>query len=139
TVARKVRRLSRGTHLEDLEADGRVGLVEAATRFDPTIGTQFRVFAKTRIRGAMLDGIRARCPIGRRPYERQRALAALESQSPANTNGGERAASDLVAHAGTSDGLPEIPDALPSGARWNGRQMAQLPVAEDDRLEIVLA
>src|SRR6185437_801132 len=60
-------------------------------------------------------------------------------QSPANTNGGERAASDLVAHAGTSDGLPEIPDALPSGARWNGRQMAQLPVAEDDRLEIVLA
>jgi hypothetical protein len=46
-VARGVRRSSQGTgaRLEDLEADGKKGLVEAATRFDATRGTQFIAFA----------------------------------------------------------------------------------------------
>ena len=136
-IARKVRRSPQGmgTRLEDLEAEGNRGLVEAATRFDPTRGTQFTAFAKPRIRGAMIDGIRAQSPVGRRPYERLRALAA---HSPANTNGSERFASDLFSNAGTSDGLPEITEGGQTDARWNGRRMAQLPVAEDDRLEIVI-
>jgi len=136
-IARKVRRSTQGmgARLEDLEADGKEGLVEAATRFDPTRGTRFSAFAKPRIRGAMIDGIRAQSPVGRRPYERLRALAA---HSPANTNGGERFASDLFSNAGASDGFPEIADGGQTDARWNGRRMAQLPVAEDDRLEIVI-
>jgi RNA polymerase sigma factor FliA len=136
-VARQVRRSPQGTgaRLEDLEADGKEGLVEAATRFDPTRGTRFSAFAKPRIRGAMIDGIRAQSPVGRRPYERLRALAA---HSPANTNGSEWFASDLFSDAGTSDGLPEITEGGQTDARWNGRRMAQLPVAEDDRLEIVI-
>jgi RNA polymerase sigma factor for flagellar operon FliA len=139
-VARRVRRSSqgRGTRLEDLEADGKKGLVEAATRFDPTMGTRFSAFAKPRIRGAMIDGIRAQCPMGRRPYERLRALAASGTESPANTNGSERFVSDLPSRA-DGEGLSEVADVGQSGARWNGRRMAQLAVAEDDRLEIVLA
>jgi RNA polymerase sigma factor FliA len=139
-VARKLRRSPQGTgaRLEDLEADGKKGLVEAATRFDATRGTQFSVFAKPRIRGAMIDGIRAQSPVGRRPYERLRALAASEARSPANTNGSERFTSDFFSPAGTIDGLPESTDVGQPEARWNGRRMAQLPVAEDDRLEIVL-
>lgn len=136
-VARKVRRSPQGmgARLEDLEADGKQGLVEAATRFDPTRGTRFSAFAKPRIRGAMIDGIRAQSPVGRRPYERLRALAA---QSAANTNGSERFASHLFSHAATVDGRPEITGGEQTDAWWNGRSMAQLPVAEDDRLEIVL-
>jgi RNA polymerase sigma factor for flagellar operon FliA len=136
-IARKVRRSTQGmgARLEDLEAEGNRGLVEAATRFDSTRGTQFSAFAKPRIRGAMIDGIRAQSPVGRRPYERLRALAA---HSPAKTNGSERFASDLFSNAGTSDGLPEITEGGQTDARWNGRRMAQLPVAEDDRLEIVI-
>jgi len=139
-VARGVRRSSQGTgaRLEDLEADGKKGLVEAATRFDATRGTQFSAFAKPRIRGAMIDGIRAQSPVGRRPYERLRALAASEARSPANTKGSEPLASDLFSNAGTCDALPEITYAGQTDARWNGRRMAQLPVAEDDRLEVAL-
>jgi hypothetical protein len=83
----------------------------------------------------MIDGIRAQSPVGRRPYERLRALAA---HLPANTNGSERFASDLFSNAGTSDGLSETTEGGQTDARWNGRHMAQLPVAEDDRLEIVI-
>jgi len=136
-VARKVRRSphGRGARLEDLEADGKKGLVEAATRFDPTRGALFSAFAQPRIRGAMIDGIRAQSPVGRRPYERLRALAA---HSPANTNGSEGFASELLSHASAGDGPPEITDGGQTDARWNGRRMAQVPVAEDDGLEIVV-
>ena len=43
---------------EDMEADGYMGLIDAATRFDPERGVQFITFARWRIDGAILDGIR---------------------------------------------------------------------------------
>lgn len=62
-----VRRLSRRLRTEiatdfsinDLVAYGNRGLVEAAARYDPTRGASFRTFAYYRIRGAILDGLRA--------------------------------------------------------------------------------
>lgn len=44
--------------LEELAAFGRVGLVQAARRFDPTRAASFATFARYRIRGEMFDGIR---------------------------------------------------------------------------------
>lgn len=44
--------------LEDLEAYGRIGLIEASRRFDASRGVQFKTFAYYRIRGAIYDGIR---------------------------------------------------------------------------------
>lgn len=44
---------------EDLVSNGAIGLLEAAEKFDPTRQNQFSTFADYRIRGAMLDAIRA--------------------------------------------------------------------------------
>lgn len=44
--------------LEDLEAYGQIGLIEASRRFDATRGVQFKTFGYYRIRGAIYDGIR---------------------------------------------------------------------------------
>lgn len=43
---------------DDLVGWGELGLVDAASRFDPARGVQFRTFAHHRIRGAILDGLR---------------------------------------------------------------------------------
>lgn len=43
---------------DDLLAYARAGLVEAAHNYDPGTGTQFRSYSWTRIRGAVLDGVR---------------------------------------------------------------------------------
>ena len=44
--------------VEDLEAFGIQGLLEAHSRFDASRGARFGTFAYYRIRGAMLDGVR---------------------------------------------------------------------------------
>lgn len=43
--------------LDDLVSYGQVGLVQAASDFDPTRGHRFSTFAWYRVRGAMLDGL----------------------------------------------------------------------------------
>lgn len=48
-----------GVDVEDLVSDGTFGLVEAIDRFEPSRGLAFSSFAVGRIRGAMLDGLRA--------------------------------------------------------------------------------
>ncbi len=45
--------------VEDLIQNGMMGLLDAIQRFDPTQGAQFETYASQRIRGAMLDGLRA--------------------------------------------------------------------------------
>lgn len=49
--------------VENLEAAGILGLVEAAAQFDPARGVEFQTFAYHRIRGAMLDELRRNCPL----------------------------------------------------------------------------
>jgi RNA polymerase sigma factor FliA len=62
---------------EELLAFGQQGLVEAARRYDPEQGP-FRRFAYYRVRGAMIDGMRAMGPWTRRGYERARMMKALD-------------------------------------------------------------
>lgn len=45
--------------VEDLVGYGSVGLIEAAERFDESAGLPFGMFARYRIRGAILDGVRS--------------------------------------------------------------------------------
>jgi RNA polymerase sigma factor for flagellar operon FliA len=52
------RKLPRHASFDDLVAYGELGLVEAATNFDPLSGVAFTTFAFYRIRGAIFDGIR---------------------------------------------------------------------------------
>jgi len=59
--------------LDDLVHDGVLGLLDCARRFDPGRGVDFRTYAAYRIRGAILDGLRARDPL---PRGIRRALKA---------------------------------------------------------------
>ena len=52
-------RVSSGLNVEDLISAGTVGLLDAITKFDPSREIKFRTYAEFRIRGAMLDEIRA--------------------------------------------------------------------------------
>jgi RNA polymerase sigma factor for flagellar operon FliA len=57
--------------LDDLVAYGAIGLVEAATRFEER-GVPFSAFARRRIYGAIVDGIRVQHWFGRRADRRLR-------------------------------------------------------------------
>lgn len=82
-IGRLVAQLPPGTDLENLEAAGTLGLVEAAQNFDHTRGVEFRSYACIRIRGAVLDELRRNCPLPQHMLERvvkvRKALDGLEA------------------------------------------------------------
>jgi RNA polymerase sigma factor FliA len=130
--------MAKSVELEDLEAYGDKGLVEAASRFDPTRGVPFVAFARRRIEGSIVDGIRTHGPFSRRAYERLRVNQAR----PANDTGTEVfQAPDLPTKGDGDDWRAEItePGEACHDARWNGRRMAHIPVAEDDSTEVLVA
>ena len=55
------------SHLDpqDLSSAAVIGLINAADRFDPARGVQFKTFAEQHIRGAILDELRACDPLSR--------------------------------------------------------------------------
>lgn len=58
-VAKRMkRRLPGHIMTDDLVSAGHLGLIEAAERFDPSLGDSFPKFAEARIKGAMVDDIR---------------------------------------------------------------------------------
>jgi RNA polymerase sigma factor FliA len=58
-VARKIhKRLPRCVDIEDLFSAGMLGLMEAASKFDPAKGIAFSSYAQFRVRGAILDCLR---------------------------------------------------------------------------------
>jgi RNA polymerase sigma factor for flagellar operon FliA len=83
---------------EEFISAGLMGLVEAADRFDPERGFEFRGFAYFRIRGAILDHLRAGCELSGQGYRMLRALEAAHSLQreqhegpvPARTPGEDR-------------------------------------------------
>jgi RNA polymerase sigma factor for flagellar operon FliA len=115
-------RLPASVQLDDIIQAGMIGLMDAITRYEDTHGTQFETYAAQRIRGAMLDELRANdwLPRGLRRTQRtiEQALSRLEQKlghAP-----GER---DVAAELGVS--LEEYQEML-AGARG-----AQLIYAED--------
>jgi RNA polymerase sigma factor for flagellar operon FliA len=65
---------------DDLIAAGMVGLVEAIDRFDPAAGAKFETFAYFRIRGAVLDQVRALDWVPRSVRQRNQAIAAAQAR-----------------------------------------------------------
>ncbi len=55
---RLLRRLPAEVELSDLVSVGVLGLIEAASRYRPSMGVPFEAFARRRIHGAMLDSLR---------------------------------------------------------------------------------
>jgi RNA polymerase sigma factor FliA len=64
--------------MDDLISHGREGLLAAARSFDPTRGVPFRRWANIRVRGAVIDGIRASATLPRSVYTRLRAIEAAD-------------------------------------------------------------
>lgn len=53
-------RLPASVEVDDLVHDGIVGLLDAVNKFDPKRNVRFRTYAESRVRGAILDGLRHR-------------------------------------------------------------------------------
>ncbi len=81
-VARQVARsFGQSVEVTDLESYGREGLLNAARRFDAERGVPFRAYANYRVRGAIIDGVRADARLSRRMHEKTRALQAAATTS----------------------------------------------------------
>lgn len=96
-IARQVKRsVGPGVELEDLVSYGREGLLDAARRYDPSRGVPFRAYANFRVRGAILDGVRAIAALPRRVHAKLRALDAARHTS-------EGATEDVLSTAAQKD------------------------------------
>lgn len=108
SIARAMRtHLPAVVELEELVADGFVGLTLAAQKFDESYGNQFNTYAGWRVRGAMLDGMRARDVVHRRAKwdaEDPRLGAAVRLDQPI------REAGDAPLHEIIADSAPAFED-----------------------------
>jgi RNA polymerase sigma factor for flagellar operon FliA len=105
-VARQVfRTLGGAGELDELISFGREGLWDAARRFDDSRGVPFRGYANFRVRGAIIDGIRASARLSRRTHERLNGLQAAARVS-------EGAQEDLAAPRAPGAGAAEAEQAL---------------------------
>ena len=85
----------RSVELDDLISTGTIGLIEAIRNFDPKRGVKFETYAVPRIRGAILDELRALdwIPRSTRAKARtiDRALVSLENKLGRKPAGSEMA------------------------------------------------
>jgi len=75
-VADVATRVPRFVDREELVAAGMLGLTQAARSYDASRGVTFQAFARTRIRGAVLDELRSRDPLSRGARRRANQLNA---------------------------------------------------------------
>ncbi len=84
-IAQKIAsRLPANIELDDLISCGVIGLMDAIDKFDPTRDNKFKTYAEFRIRGAILDELRAQDWVPRSVREKskliERTYAKLESE-----------------------------------------------------------
>jgi RNA polymerase sigma factor for flagellar operon FliA len=64
----------------DLVSDGVIGLMDAIDKFEPERGLQFQTYAVTRIRGAIVDGLRSSDWVPRSVREKIRDVDAAQAR-----------------------------------------------------------
>lgn len=91
-------RLPSSIEIEDLVHDGVVGLMDALDKYDASRGVRFRTYAESRVRGAILDGLR------------------LKDWRPRSVRRSQRELDETVGYLATSRGRPateeEIAEAM---------------------------
>jgi RNA polymerase sigma factor FliA len=90
---------------QDCAQNAVVGMLEAMQRFDPSIGPTFQTFARSRVRGAVFDGLRELDDSFRQPgdsEERGRLAERVESLRP---NAADDEDDPLEAFVNTTVGL----------------------------------
>lgn len=93
SVAWEMKRgLPNTVEIDDLIADGMLGLLMAAEKFEPQRGFEFTTYARWRVRGMMLDGLRQRDVVARRTNwdpDDQRLQPAIRLDAPVRGPAGE--------------------------------------------------
>ena len=79
-VARMRSKFPPHADVEEMESAGMMGLLAAIQRFDPSKGYTFQTYASVRIRGAILDELRAMDMVPRSVRLKQRLLARTGAQ-----------------------------------------------------------
>lgn len=132
-AARMAMGFPRSVELTDLINTGVVGLIEAFGNFDPTRGVKFETYAVPRIRGAILDELRALDWVPRstraRSREIERATALLE-----NKLGRAPEIAELAAEMNISE--EELHVALDDVASTNIQSLDEVVFPEDDNRQV---
>jgi RNA polymerase sigma factor for flagellar operon FliA len=81
-LGRMASKLPPGIDVDNLEAAGTLGLVEAANRYEADRGVSFKTFAYTRVRGAIYDELRRNSPF---PQELLEKIAIVRKNLPSMT------------------------------------------------------
>lgn len=120
---------------DDLFHAGVIGLMDALNRFDASRDNAFSTYAVLRIRGAVIDELRARDWVPRSARERardyQRTVGELSRELGRSPNDGELATALGVAESELSD--------LERGAHLATQVSLDQPVGEDTPLGALLA
>jgi RNA polymerase sigma factor FliA len=145
-IARQVQRaVGPAVSTQELESYGREGLLAAARRFDAERGVPFHAYASLRVRGAVLDGVRASMPMPRRAHERLRALRAAnryeEGIAEDTYSRADRPPSPAEADRGLCDHLAAMATAMAIGmvsTAVQGEEGEPTALAPDDTPEEAL-
>ncbi|MBT3269288.1 FliA/WhiG family RNA polymerase sigma factor [Candidatus Poribacteria bacterium] len=81
TVLRMVSSLASHAEVDDLESAGLFGLIDAVEKFNPSMGKDFAAYASFRIRGAILDELRALDWVPRSVRDKARKLETAYVQA----------------------------------------------------------
>lgn len=123
----------RSVELSDLVSTGVIGLIEAFANFDPERGVKFETYAVPRIRGAILDELRALDWVPRstraKSREIERAHMALE-----NDLGRPPEKTELARHMKLS--LRELHDALDDVSGTGMLSLDEVIYREDDNRQV---
>jgi RNA polymerase sigma factor for flagellar operon FliA len=122
-------RLAGPIDFDDLVGDGILGLMEAIDRFDPAHGVLFKTYAESRIRGAILDGVRSR---DWAPRSLRRAARRLETAIVEVERRTRRTAQDEEIAAELAISVDEL-HALYQQA--HGVRLGHMPCGEDDGID----
>jgi RNA polymerase sigma factor for flagellar operon FliA len=102
----------RSVDRQDLHSVALLGLVNAARAYDPTLGVPFDAFARSRMRWAVLDELRAQDPLSRADRRRASAVSvAADAPQDRRTVSAFRRPADTARHGlgGASD-FDDAPD-----------------------------
>lgn len=125
-VGKLTTELPRGVDVENLEAAGVLGLVEAATNYDPEREASFKTFAYLRVRGAILDELRRNCPLPQPMLETLARVRAAYRSLPAPVSVTALAAAtglseDEVADCLAAARLTRMVSLSPDSREWTTR------------------
>lgn len=129
-AARTIGRQSRQADREDLVAWGAVGLVQAARRYRDDRGASFAGYAARRIRGCVLDALRAADPLSRTERRAHRAALHVGEDAPAPYL---EISLDAILARGTEPRLAAATGRPRGGdARWDAvaQELRQMPAVE---------